>query len=53
MNKVILIGGNHHNILGTARCFGINGFHPYGLSLVLMQEVVLCTSRNIGQKLGN
>lgn len=31
MNKVILIGGNHHNILGTARCFGINGFHPYGV----------------------
>lgn len=31
MNKVILIGGDHHNGLGLARSFGINGIRPYGI----------------------
>ena len=31
MNKVILIGGDHHNGLGLARSFGINGIKPYGI----------------------
>lgn len=30
-NKVILVGGNHHNILGLVRSFGINGIRPYGV----------------------
>lgn len=30
-NKVILIGGNHHNGLGLARSFGVNGIKPYGV----------------------
>lgn len=30
-NKVILIGGNHHNGLGLVRCFGINKIFPYGI----------------------
>lgn len=30
-NKVILIGGNHHNGLGLARSFGVNGIKPYGI----------------------
>lgn len=31
MNKVILIGGDHHNGLGLARSFGLNGIKPFGL----------------------
>lgn len=31
MNKVILIGGNHHNGLGLARSFGLNGIKPFGI----------------------
>lgn len=31
LNKVILLGGNHHNGLGLARIFGINGIKPYGI----------------------
>ena len=31
MNKIILIGGDHHNGLGLARSFGINGIKPYGI----------------------
>lgn len=31
MNKVILIGGSHHNGLGLAGSFGINGIKPYGV----------------------
>lgn len=31
MNKVILIGGDHHNGLGLARSFGLNGIEPFGL----------------------
>lgn len=31
MNKVILIGSNHHDGLGLARCFGMNGIKPYGI----------------------
>lgn len=30
-NKVLLIGTNHHNILGLVRSFGVNGIYPYGL----------------------
>lgn len=30
-NKVILIGGNHHNGLGLVRSFGVNGVRPYGI----------------------
>lgn len=30
-NKVILLGGNHHNGLGLVRSFGINGILPYGI----------------------
>lgn len=29
--KVILIGGDDHNILGVVRSFGINGIKPYGV----------------------
>lgn len=31
MNKVILIGGDHHNGLGLVRSFGIHGIFPYGI----------------------
>ena len=31
MNKVILIGGNHHNGLGLVRSFGVNQISPYGI----------------------
>ena len=31
MNKVIILGGDHHNALGLARVFGINGIKPYGV----------------------
>lgn len=31
MNKVILIGGNHHNILGAVRSFGVNKIYPFGI----------------------
>lgn len=31
MNKVIIIGTDHHNVLGTVRCFGINKIKPYGI----------------------
>lgn len=31
LNKVILIGGNHHNGLGLVRSFGVNGINPYGI----------------------
>ncbi len=31
MNKVILIGGNHHNGLGLVRSFGLHNIKPYGL----------------------
>lgn len=31
MNKVILIGGNHHNGLGLVRSFGVNHIYPYGI----------------------
>ena len=30
-NKVLLIGENHHNILGAVRSFGVNGIYPYGI----------------------
>lgn len=30
-NKVLLIGTNHHNILGLVRSFGVNCIYPYGL----------------------
>lgn len=29
MNKVILMGGSHHNGLGFMRSFGVNGIAPY------------------------
>ena len=31
MNKVILIGGSHHNGLGLVRSFGVNKIAPYGI----------------------
>lgn len=31
MNKIILIGGNHHNGLGLVRSFGVNGIKPLGI----------------------
>lgn len=31
MNKVILIGGSHHNGLGLVRSFGVNKISPYGV----------------------
>ncbi len=31
LNKVIIIGTDHHNVLGTVRCFGVNGIKPYGI----------------------
>lgn len=31
MNKVIIIGPDHHNTLGTVRCFGVNHIKPYGI----------------------
>lgn len=31
MNKVILLGGNHHNGLGLVRSFGRHGIKPYGI----------------------
>ena len=31
LNKVIIIGTDHHNVLGVVRCFGINGIKPYGI----------------------
>lgn len=31
MNKVILIGGSLHNILGLVRSFGVKGIQPYGI----------------------
>ncbi len=31
MNKVILMGGSHHNGLGLVRSFGVNGIAPYGI----------------------
>lgn len=31
MNKVILIGGSHHNGLGLVRSFGVNQISPYGI----------------------
>lgn len=30
-NKVILMGGSHHNGLGLARTFGVNQLFPYGI----------------------
>lgn len=30
-NKIILLGGNHHNGLGLVRSFGVNGLKPYGI----------------------
>lgn len=30
-NKVVLIGGDHHNGLGLVRTFGVNGIKPYGI----------------------
>lgn len=30
-NKVILMGGSHHNGLGLARTFGVNRLFPYGI----------------------
>lgn len=30
-NKVIIIGTDHHNVLGTVRCFGVNRIKPYGI----------------------
>ncbi len=29
MNKVIILGGNHHNGLGLLRIFGLNGIKPF------------------------
>ena len=31
LNKVIIIGTDHHNVLGTVRCFGVNNINPYGI----------------------
>lgn len=31
LNKVIIVGTDHHNVLGTVRCFGVNGIKPYGI----------------------
>lgn len=31
INKIILIGGDHHNGVGLARIFGLNGIKPYGI----------------------
>ena len=31
MNRVILLGGDHHNLLGLARDFGVNGVAPTGI----------------------
>lgn len=31
LNKVIIVGTDHHNVLGTVRCFGVNKIKPYGI----------------------
>lgn len=31
LNKVILIGSNHHHTLGLVRSFGVHGIKPYGI----------------------
>ena len=31
LNKVIIIGTDHHNVLGTVRSFGVNKIKPYGI----------------------
>lgn len=31
INKIVLMGGNHHNGLGLVRTLGINGIRPYGI----------------------
>lgn len=31
MNKVIIVGGNHHNGLGLARSLGVNGINVYSI----------------------
>lgn len=51
-NKVILIGGNHHNGLGLVRCFGINKIFPYGIIVGMMLPMVFYKNQNIGQKHG-
>lgn len=51
-NKVILIGGNHHNGLGLARSFGVNGTNRMALLSARAQSMVLSENRNIGLKHG-
>ena len=31
LNKVIIVGSNHHNMLGMVRSFGQHGIKPYGI----------------------
>lgn len=38
MNKVVVLGGDHHNALGLARVFGINGIKPYGIITTISKK---------------
>lgn len=45
MNKVILIGGDHHNGLGLARSFGLNGIKPFGLIITSNNKSFIAKSK--------
>lgn len=45
MNKVILIGGNHHNGLGLVRNFGVNKIRPYGIIIGGINECFVTKSK--------
>lgn len=50
MNKVIIVGGVHHNALGIARVFGINGVRPYGILISSSKNSNYVTSSKYWEK---
>lgn len=46
-NKVIVIGGNHHNTLGVIRSLGYYGLRPYLIVITDHKKPYICKSRFI------
>lgn len=46
-NKVIVIGGNHHNTLGVVRSLGYKGLNPYLIVVTNSKKPYICYSKYI------
>lgn len=47
MNKVIIVGGNHHNTLGVIRAFGRCGIKPYVILTTIVSDSFVLKSKYI------